>query len=117
MAKRRDWRSVVWRETLADGQTVCRVKLSDSRTPPGHVLFGRRLEQLAGLLKDARKAHEDATHKATLKKTKPLPFAKGRTKPSRVRDCRSGINLDSIHAIGDDGEETTAQAGATETSS
>jgi hypothetical protein len=74
--------------------------LGDSCTPPGHVLFGRRLEQLAGLLKDARKAHEDATHKAMLKKTKPLPF------PKRDRQQRVSTK-----------EQQTAQAGATETSS
>lgn len=111
MPKRRDWRTLVWKETLADGQTECRVKLSDSRTPPGHVLFGRRLEQLAGLVKDARKAHEDATHKATLKKTKPLPFkrrepAVGST-PKEVQDWHSTSGQ----------LKQTAQAGTAETSS
>ena len=112
MPKRRDWRSVVWKETLADGETECRVKLSDSRTPPGHVLFGRRIEQLAGLLKDARKAHEDATHKKTLKKTKPLPFPKRK----RLRKL-SDIDLDPAGATKPAGVQQTAQAGTAETSS
>lgn len=103
MAKRRDWRKIKWDEVLPDGSTVVRVKLSDSRTPPGHKLFGRRLEQLAGLLKNARKAHEDAVHRIELKKTKPLPF-KRRT--SAVAPAAKQVQ-----------EQQTAQAGTTETSS
>lgn len=111
MAKRRDWRKIKWDEVLPDGSTVVRVKLSDSRTPPGHKLFGRRLEQPAGLLKNARKAHEDAVHRNELKKTKPLPFkrrtpAVGST-PKEVQDWYSTSGQ----------LKQTAQAGTTETSS
>lgn len=128
MAKRRDWRKIKWDEVLPDGSTVVRVKLSDSRIPPGHKLFGRRLEQLAGLLKNARKAHEDAVHRNELKKTRPLPFGKRAFEKSvdrivkrpvnqrKVRAALSEVNVDSIHAIGCD-EDNTAQAGTAETSS
>lgn len=99
MAKRRDWRRIKWDEVLPDGSTVVRVKLSDSTCPPGHKIFGRRLEQLAGLLKNARKAHEDAVHRNELKKTKPLPFKQ------------------RMSAAAGSQEHEPAQAGTAETSS
>jgi hypothetical protein len=101
MAKRRDWRKLKWDEVLPDGSTVVRVKPSDSRIPPGHKIFGRRLEQLAGLLKNARKAHEDALHRNELKKTRPLPF-------KAKRDTQPRVSSQT--------QQQTAQAGATETS-